>query len=43
MENILKMRKALSNLTDRQFKAIWYVAVDAVPDGTVGTDGNIGK
>ena len=27
MERILKMRKALSALTDKQFKAIWYVAV----------------
>ena len=29
MERILKMRKALSALTDKQFKAIWYVAVEA--------------
>ena len=30
MEKILKMRKALSALTDKQFKAIWYVAVDGL-------------
>lgn len=30
MERILKMRKALSTLTDKQFKAIWYVAVDGL-------------
>ena len=30
MEKILKMRKALSALTEKQFKAIWYVAVDGL-------------
>ena len=30
MERILKMRKALSSLTDKQFKAIWYVAVEGL-------------
>ena len=30
MERILKMRKALSALTDKQFKALWYVAVDGL-------------
>ena len=30
MERILKMRKALSALTDKQFKAIWYVAVEGL-------------
>ena len=30
MENILQMRKALSTLTDKQFKALWYVAVDGL-------------
>jgi len=30
MERILKMRKALSALTEKQFKAIWYVAVDGL-------------
>ena len=30
MERILKMRKALSDLTDKQFKAIWYVAVEGL-------------
>ena len=30
MESILKMRKALSALTDKQFKAIWYVAVEGL-------------
>ena len=36
MENILKMRKALSTLTDRQFKAIWYVAVDGLSYAKTG-------
>ena len=30
MERILRMRKALSALTDKQFKAIWYVAVEGL-------------
>ena len=30
MEKILRMRKALSALTDKQFKAIWYVAVEGL-------------
>lgn len=30
MEKILKMRKALSALTEKQFKAIWYVAVEGL-------------
>lgn len=30
MEKILQMRKALSALTDKQFKALWYVAVDGL-------------
>ena len=36
MENILKVRKALSTLTDRQFKAIWYVAVDGLSYAKTG-------
>lgn len=30
MERILRMRKALSALTDKQFKAVWYVAVEGL-------------
>ena len=30
MDTVLKMRKALATLTDKQFKAIWYVAVDGL-------------
>ena len=36
MENISKMRKALSTLTDRQVKAIWYVAVDGLSYAKTG-------
>ena len=36
MENISKVRKALSTLTDRQFKAIWYVAVDGLSYARAG-------
>ena len=36
MENISKVRKALSTLTDRQFKAIWYVAVDGLSYAKTG-------
>ena len=30
MERILRMRKAFSALTDKQFKAVWYVAVEGL-------------
>ena len=36
MERILKMRKALSALTEKQFKAIWYVAVDGLSYSEAG-------
>ena len=36
MENISKVRKALSTLTDRQFKTIWYVAVDGLSYAKTG-------
>ena len=36
MENISKVRKALSALTDKQFKAIWYVAVDGLSYAKTG-------
>ena len=36
MEKILKMRKALSALTEKQFKAIWYVAVDGLSYAEAG-------
>ena len=36
IENISKVRKALSTLTDRQFKVIWYVAVDGLSYAKVG-------
>ena len=36
IENISKIRKALSALTEKQFKAIWYVAVDGLSYAKTG-------